>query len=168
MQKAGARSEVVLGEYYMTGVPEFQPLGRGYAQRVLAGERVPTAIFAASDILAAGVLQALYAEVIRVPEHVSVVGFDDTYAARADTFSKHSGCAHGRGWPSRIPVRRRGAPCRRGAARNTPGRAGIYCPPPLGSQAGFEPGRFGSLQPGRLAGAAGGAVGVSIAESGAR
>jgi len=81
MQQSGARSEVVLGEYYMTGLSEFQPLGRGYAERVLARGQVPTAIFAASDILAAGVLQALYSDAIRVPEHVSVVGFDDTYAA---------------------------------------------------------------------------------------
>jgi LacI family transcriptional regulator len=80
MQKGQARSEVVLGEYFISGQREFQALGRGYAERILAGPRVPTAIFAASDILAAGVLQALYAAQIRVPDEVSVIGFDDTYA----------------------------------------------------------------------------------------
>ncbi len=39
-----------------------------------------TAVFASSDILAAGALQALYARGVRVPQDVSVVGVDDTYA----------------------------------------------------------------------------------------
>ena len=39
-----------------------------------------TAIMAACDILAAGALQAIYQHGLRVPEDISVVGFDDTYA----------------------------------------------------------------------------------------
>jgi LacI family transcriptional regulator len=39
-----------------------------------------TAVFAVSDILAAGALQALYKRGIRVPEQISIVGFDDTFA----------------------------------------------------------------------------------------
>ncbi len=39
-----------------------------------------TAIMAACDILAAGALQAIYEHNLRVPEDISVVGFDDTYA----------------------------------------------------------------------------------------
>ncbi len=39
-----------------------------------------TAVFAVSDILAAGALQILYERRIRVPEQISIVGFDDTFA----------------------------------------------------------------------------------------
>jgi len=39
-----------------------------------------TAVMTACDILAAGALQAVYDRQLRVPEDISLVGFDDTYA----------------------------------------------------------------------------------------
>jgi LacI family transcriptional regulator len=40
-----------------------------------------TAVMTACDILAAGALQAIYQHNLRVPEDISLVGFDDTYAS---------------------------------------------------------------------------------------
>lgn len=40
----------------------------------------PTAVFVTFDLLAAGALQAIYERGLRVPDDISVVGFDDTYA----------------------------------------------------------------------------------------
>jgi LacI family transcriptional regulator len=42
----------------------------------------PTAVFAGSDETAAGVIEAARARGVRVPEELSVVGFDDTQVAR--------------------------------------------------------------------------------------
>ena len=43
----------------------------------------PTAVFCANDGVAFGCMEALSAVGIRVPEDISVAGFDDTLAARA-------------------------------------------------------------------------------------
>lgn len=51
--------------------------GRAAAASILDDDETPTAIVAMSDILALGVMQEIGAHGIRVPEDVSVVGFDD-------------------------------------------------------------------------------------------
>ncbi|MGI5291220.1 substrate-binding domain-containing protein [Nonomuraea polychroma] len=54
----------------------------GYAAgRVLAGDSDVTAVFAAGDNMAIGVIRALLESGRRVPEDVSVVGFDDNPVA---------------------------------------------------------------------------------------
>jgi len=42
----------------------------------------PTAIFATGDLIAYGVIQAAYKTGIRIPEELSVVGFDDIYLSK--------------------------------------------------------------------------------------
>jgi DNA-binding LacI/PurR family transcriptional regulator len=59
-----------------------EELARDLAREVIAHERIPTAVFAGSDLFAAGVLQALHEARLRVPDDISVVGFDDTDAAK--------------------------------------------------------------------------------------
>lgn len=54
--------------------------GQLQTEKMLQMKKLPTAIVAASDILASGVLIALYNNNLRVPEDISVVGYDDTIA----------------------------------------------------------------------------------------
>ena len=53
------------------------PSGQEMARRALAASPRPTAVFAANNFIAIGVLQALDEMGLRVPEDVAVVGFDD-------------------------------------------------------------------------------------------
>jgi len=54
--------------------------GKEQAGRMLQTKKLPTAVLAAPDILAAGVLDVLYEHNLRVPDDISVVGYDDTIA----------------------------------------------------------------------------------------
>jgi len=61
------------------------PEGRNAMERWLSThgvERLPDAVFCASDGIAVGALEALSARGLRVPEDVSLCGFDDSLAAR--------------------------------------------------------------------------------------
>lgn len=73
-------SLVVLGAYHAdAGWPRLRT-GHDYMSRLLDQHPEVTAVFAASDLLAAGALQALYERRVAVPDQASLIGFDDTYA----------------------------------------------------------------------------------------
>jgi DNA-binding LacI/PurR family transcriptional regulator len=59
-----------------SAVPEFEK-GRHVVQRLLHGPERPTAVFAYNDVTAIGLWMELEKHGIRVPEDVSLVGFDD-------------------------------------------------------------------------------------------
>ena len=69
----GARVRIVPGSYTEDG-------GRRGVAELLSGE-MPTAIFAANDLAAIGTLSALAERDVRVPEDVSVIGYDNTALA---------------------------------------------------------------------------------------
>ena len=85
-REAGLTREV--GSVGLSMRPEWIGLGehgryeaRDLARRILAKANRPTAIFAASDTQALGVIAAAHELGLRIPEDLSVVGYDDIEAA---------------------------------------------------------------------------------------
>lgn len=69
-----------LGLYFSTGQDDPASEGREMMQTLLGLPQPPTAVIAAGDILAAGALQAIGASGLRVPQDISVIGFDNSIA----------------------------------------------------------------------------------------
>jgi LacI family transcriptional regulator len=57
--------------------------GRDAGARLLGLAERPTAVFCANDLLALGVLQAMYAAGVGVPDDLAIVGYDDIEFAAA-------------------------------------------------------------------------------------
>ena len=66
---------LVAGNHTMEG-------GIGAMQKILAMARQPTAILCSNDMTALGVLHTAYRAGLRVPQDLSVIGFDDIHMAR--------------------------------------------------------------------------------------
>jgi DNA-binding LacI/PurR family transcriptional regulator len=66
-----------LGPYSSPGLPQ---IGDLHMRELLSLPAPPTALIAGSDLLAAGALQAIYRAGLKVPEDISVIGFDDSIA----------------------------------------------------------------------------------------
>ncbi len=59
--------------------------GLAAGKRLIAGKNPPTAVFAANDAMAIGLMAALQEGRVRVPEDIAVAGFDDIPIARFAT-----------------------------------------------------------------------------------
>jgi DNA-binding LacI/PurR family transcriptional regulator len=76
MEEAGLKrhAKVIAGEFT-------EDAGAAGAERLLRGGGLPTAVFAANDLVAVGLIDRLEQDGVRIPEDVSVVGYDNTFVA---------------------------------------------------------------------------------------
>lgn len=82
MVAALAEFGMKMDDLHIVGGEFHQNFGYRAGHDLLDGKRDFTAIFAGDDDIAAGVLLALRERRVRVPEDVSVIGFDDAFHAR--------------------------------------------------------------------------------------
>lgn len=68
------RASVVEGNHTLEG-------GAAAMEKLLAAKPVPTAVMCSNDMTAIGVLHELYRAGLRVPDDISVIGFDDIHIA---------------------------------------------------------------------------------------
>jgi len=82
--------KAALEKYHLPQVPDWVLItdtssietGHNTTQKLLQGKDVPTAIFLANDVMAIGAVYAAHECGLRVPEDLSIVGFDDIPLAR--------------------------------------------------------------------------------------
>lgn len=79
LTEAGGEPHIVLDEAFS------EEGGLRAARSILDSDYKPTAIFAANDLMAIGVMQALRESGLTIPGDVAVVGFDDISAAKLVT-----------------------------------------------------------------------------------
>jgi LacI family transcriptional regulator len=74
----------ILQEYSVPGNYDMESGYKGI-ERLLSLKRPPTAVFCSNDDMAIGAMNAVYAHGLRVPEDISIVGFDDSGFAQFTT-----------------------------------------------------------------------------------
>jgi len=74
MKRLGLEPWVVAGEFTDTA-------GVRAAEQLLGGAALPTAVFAANDLVAAGALDRFEDAGLRIPGDISIIGYDNTFLA---------------------------------------------------------------------------------------
>src|SRR4051795_862934 len=74
MAEAGLEPAVIAGDFT-------EAAGVAPAERLLRGGELPSAVFAANDLVAVALIDRLEQDGLRIPEDVSVVGYDNTFVA---------------------------------------------------------------------------------------
>lgn len=75
-----------LREEWIIHVPDYDiPSGMIGVEKLMRLDRRPTALLGMNDMVSAGILRALHIRKIRVPEDISLLGFDDTFVSSITT-----------------------------------------------------------------------------------
>jgi LacI family transcriptional regulator len=80
-RQALTEHDIPLEDGLMRAAAFLPDTGRSAMEELLALPELPTAVFAASDVVAIGVMAAIQAAGLRIPEDMAVVGFDDIFLA---------------------------------------------------------------------------------------
>jgi LacI family transcriptional regulator len=84
-EAAIADFEISAAEELVCSGDYFEQIGADCMNNLLALSRPPTAVFCSSDLLAIGAMKAISDRNLRVPEDISIVGFDDVPEASYTT-----------------------------------------------------------------------------------
>ena len=77
---------LMVNEDWLIPVPGYDsPSGREGIERLMALDRRPTALLGLNDVIAVGMLQGLLAHGVKVPQEMSLIGFDDTFITNVMT-----------------------------------------------------------------------------------
>lgn len=81
-KEAMAENDLMINKKYIEYGAYTRKGGYQAAKELLSRAELPTAVFAANDQMAIGVINAIQEEGLSVPEDISVIGFDDIEASR--------------------------------------------------------------------------------------
>lgn len=72
---------LIRNEYVVSGDYDMQS-GHKAMEKLLSLQNPPTAVFCSNDDMAVGAINAIFAEGLKVPQDISVIGFDDIQSAQ--------------------------------------------------------------------------------------
>lgn len=77
---------LAVNEDWLIAVKDYDsPSGREGIERLMKLNRRPTALLGLNDVIAVGMLQGLLSRGVKVPEEMSLIGFDDTFITNVMT-----------------------------------------------------------------------------------